>query len=161
MSDAANVQESPAKDAETIPPCAVQPSEAAKRDPESEAQARFGNDPDAPLAEFEPQKCTLTLERDGVVVSGEFNVRTGAGFYDLFDLLEDKLVAARSREDGAAPAPEHVDLPDGDAVDPLAAKKAHAANLGHVLTDEATRCARCGQAKWWCLEGNPCIARQE
>lgn len=45
--------------------------------------------------------------------------------------------------------------------DPLAAKYAKAAELGHVLPAQGERggCTRCGNAAWWCLDGNPCVPK--
>jgi hypothetical protein len=107
--------------------------------------------------EFDPTVVLLHLERDGVVVEGFINPFTGAGTRDLLAKLQDELVKARAREDGAAPA--HVQV--GEAPDPNALKRQRAAAAGHVIDPKTGRCDRCSNAEWWCLDGNPCDPRAD
>lgn len=107
--------------------------------------------------EFDPTVVLLHLERDGVIVEGFINPFTGAGCQDLLVRLQDELVKARAREDGAAPA--HVQV--GEAPDPNALKRQRATAAGHDIDPETKRCRNCHNAEWWCLEGNPCEPRED
>lgn len=107
--------------------------------------------------EFDPTVVLLHLERDGVVVEGFIDPFTGAGCHDLLVKLQDDLVKARSREDGAAPA--HVQV--GETPDPNALKRQRATSAGHDIDPETKRCRNCHNAEWWCLEGNPCEPRED
>lgn len=99
--------------------------------------------------EFGPTVVLLHLERDGVVVEGPIDPYTGDGARDLLVKLQDTLVLARSREDGAAPpAPIVV----GEALDPNALKRLRAKARGHELPGNGAHCTNCGAAEWYCLD---------
>lgn len=99
--------------------------------------------------EFGPTVVLLHLERDGVVVEGPIDPYTGDGAYGLLIHLQDALILARSREDGAAPpAPIVV----GEALDPNALKRLRAKARGHELPGNGAHCTNCGAAEWYCLD---------
>lgn len=123
-----------------------------------EDYARDEFDPQNPR-EFDPTVVLLHLERDGVVVEGFIDPFSGAGCRDQLVKLQDELVKARSREDGAAP--QHVKTTVGEAPDPNALKRQRAAERGHDIDPKTGRCRNCHNAEWWCLDGHPCVPRQD
>lgn len=107
--------------------------------------------------EFDPTVVLLQLERDGVVVAGYIDPFTGEGTHDLLVKLQDQLVIARSREDGAAPPPTpdlRVEQPD-----PNALRRQRAAAAGHDLPGDGARCVNCDIAEWAALDGEPCTPK--
>lgn len=107
--------------------------------------------------EFGPTVVQCHLERDGVIVQGFINPYSGEGIHDLLVKLQDQLVKARAKEDGAAPAPVVV----GDAPDPNGLRRQRAEANGHVLTPGTGHCERCGIAEWAAFDGHPCEPRAD
>lgn len=110
--------------------------------------------------EFGPTVVLLHLERDGVVVEGYIDPYTGEGTHNLLIALQNALVKARSKEDGAAPAAPGTILV-GETPDPNALKRQRAAAAGHDSDPETKHCRICHNAEWWCLDGNPCNPRDD